>query len=913
MTTPASAPRRLPRRQPLLARHPIGQAVGLLLLTLGPSAALAQAGTATAAAGSSAADSVVITGTLIRGTAPVGSPVVGVTRVDIDKAPASNPVELLRQLPQIANLGASDTHTTTTQNANQNVTVGSGINLRGLGPESTLVLVNGRRIAPGGVAGQYTDPSVIPTLAIERMEVLTDGASATYGSDAVGGVVNLKLRRNFSGVDGVLRHGSADGLTQRQASVIAGRHWDSGSVMLAVDRAERSALSADRRAFYTDDLRPWGGPDLRVFNANPGNLQVGSTRYAIPAGQNGTGLSFASLVAGTSNKQSVTKGISALPEQNRTSAVFSFNQDLSDTVQLTLEGFYSDRDFSRNLQAFNGNYTVRSGNPFFVGPAGATSVVVNHSFFNDLGPAVSTGFERAYHAAAEVNVQLPAKWNAGAYVTYSVDQNRNLSPSINNNAVNAALADTNRSTALNLFCDGAVFRCNNPATLARLGAWQDRNAKYTMVDVAVKADGPITALPAGQLRAAVGAEYHTDKLPYFLLSNNTTPTIDTWRRADNLGYNHERDVSSVFVETYVPLVSPAMKVAGVEKLELALAARAERYSDFGDTRNPKLGVNWTPVSGLELRSSFSKAFRAPTLGDLDPVNGSAVNVVDRVGPDGRTQQRGILYLGGNADGLQPERATIKTLGLSFKPAALRGLQASLDWYDIHYRNRILTPGNDLTVLQKPELAPYVNWSPTLAQIDAAKANPVYSGSATEPASGIKYIIDGRRQNAGAVQISGLDLATRYSAPSAIGTLTGGLTATYVLKYRQQFTSTTPLVDGLLNTLNNPLRLRARAELGWARDGVASVTAYVNYTNRYRNTTVTPVASVKAMSTVDLSARVELARLLPGFGPKGLYLQAAAQNLFDTQPPYVQNGTLAFDPQNASATGRLLSVSLGASW
>lgn len=888
-----------------LAPHAVAAAVACLLA--GAPAAAQTTGTPDAKAD----QSVVVTGTLIRGAGPVGAPVMGLSRADIEAAPASNPVELLRALPQIANLGASDTHNTTTQNANQNVTVGSGINLRGLGPESTLVLVSGRRIAPGGVAGQYTDPSVIPTLAVERMEVLTDGASSTYGSDAVGGVVNLRLRRNFTGVDGVLRYGHTEGSRQRQASLIVGQHWASGSVMVAVDRSERDPLQASTRSAYTDDLRPWGGPDLRVFNASPGNVQVGSTRYAVPAGQNGVGLTGSALVAGTANRQSAYRGVSALPGQERSSAVFSFNQDLSDRVQLMLEGFWSERQFQRNLAAFNGNYTVRNTNPFFVSPTGATSTVVNYSFFNDLGPAVSTGYERAYQAAAELSVQLPAKWSASTYLTYSVDQNRNLSPSINNNAVATALADTNAGTALNLFCDGNRFVCNNAATLAKLPAYQDRNSKFTMVDWAVKADGPLWRLPAGDLRAAVGAEFHVDKLPYYLASNNTTPTTATSRLVDNSGINHEREVKSVFVEAYVPLVAPAQRLPGVQRLEMSLAARAEQYSDFGSTRNPKLGLNWVPVDGLELRSTISKAFRAPTLGDLDPVNGSAVNVVDRVAADGRTTVRGILYLGGNNNGLQPERATIKTLGLGFKPAAVPGLSASLDYYAIDYQNRILTPGNDLTVLQKPELAPYVNLSPTLAQIDAAKANPVYSGSQTEAASGIRFIIDGRRQNAGAVQISGLDLATRYTTRSPWGQLTAGLTATYVLRYKQQFTPTTPLVDGLLNTLNNPLRFRARAELGWSREQAGSLTAYINHTNAYRNTTVTPVATVAAYTTLDLSARVPLGKLVPGV--QRSHVGLSVQNLFDKAPPYVQNGTLAFDPQNASIVGRQLGLTLGASW
>jgi iron complex outermembrane recepter protein len=433
------------RRAPYL-RSP----VALAALLSGAALATPALAQSSAQSTTQASDNVVITGSLIRGTTPIGSPVGGMSRADIEATGLTNTVDLLRQLPQIANLGADEGHLNTAQNANQNVTVGSGINLRGLGPESTLLLLNGRRIAPGGVAAQYTDPASIPAIAIERMEVLTDGASSTYGSDAVGGVVNMKLRRAVSGVEGMLRYGTGDGIESRQISAIAGRIWGSGDVMVAVERNERGALSADARRFYSDDMRPWGGPDLRVFAANPGNVVVGTTRYAIPAGQNGVGLTSARLVAGTANLQSVTKGISALPEQNRSSVVVSLNQELGKSATLTLEGFWTKRDFSRELVAFNGNYTVRNTNPFFVGPPGATAVTVNYSFFNDLGTARSTGFERSQQLAAVLNVDLPAKWNLNTYVTHSVTQERNLSPAINNNAVNTALADTNPATALNL-------------------------------------------------------------------------------------------------------------------------------------------------------------------------------------------------------------------------------------------------------------------------------------------------------------------------------------------------------------------------------------------------------------------------------------------------------------------------------
>ena len=131
----------------------------------------------------------------------------------------------------------------------------------------------------------------------------------------------------------------------------------------------------------------------------------------------------------------------------------------------------------------------------------------------------------------------------------------------------------------------------------------------------------------------------------------------------------------------------------------------------------------------------------------------------------------------------------------------------------------------MTVLQRPELAAYVNRAPTQAQLDAAKANPVYSGLQTESLNTIKFIVDGRRQNAGAVRQTGMDLALRYVTPSPIGQLIGGFTATYLSKYEQQFTPTTPMVGGLLNTLNNPLRLRGRLELAgpWTRSPASAST------------------------------------------------------------------------------------------
>jgi iron complex outermembrane receptor protein len=887
----------------------IAHAVFAISAACAANLAAAQATTVDAPAPAPAAmQSVVVTGTSIRGTVPVGSPVQRLDRETIENSGAATTTDLLRQLPQVQNLGADEGHTNSAQNANQNITLGSGINLRGLGPESTLTLVNGRRMAPGGLAAQYSDPSTIPPLAIERIEVITDGGSSTYGSDAVGGVANIRLRKRFEGAELSVRHGAAKDVKQDQAGAIVGKNWDSGNAMVAVDYNKRGNLSADNREFYTDDLRPWGGPDLRAFNANPGNVQIGGTRYAIPAGQDGKALAASRLVAGTANLQSIYKGVDALPEQERASVVGAFSQALSDTVRLNLEGFHSERKYERRTAAQTTNSTVRSTNPFFVSPvAGGISETVNYSFINDLDNSVSSGFERTNRVMAGLDFDLASDWSGEAFVARSTTREHAFSQALNSNAVNAALADTNPATALNLFCDGASFTCNNPATLAKLQAYNDRNSYYTLGDAGVKFDGPLLALPAGKVRVAVGAEVHRDEMQYYENRNNSTPTNATVFHIDNSAKLPSRTVQSLYAEGYVPLVGGANAMPGVQRLDLSLAARADRYSDFGSTVNPKLGVDWTPFKGLKLHTTYGTSFRAPTLGDIDEVNAGLINVVDRVAADGKTLVHGISLLGGR-EGLKPETARIATFGADFKPAAVRGLNFTADYFNIDYKDRILTPGNDATIFQKPELAPYLVANPTAAQVAALMALPTYTGSATESVAGIKFIADGRRYNAGVVKTSGIDLAAHYDWSNGLGHWKSGAYANYIFNYRQQFTPSTPLVGGLLNTLNNPLRLRARGELGWEGEGVR-VTSFVNYTNAYVNSTLAARPTVPSYTTVDLTAQYEIGKhLSPGLAQ--LRATLSVQNLFDRAPPYVQNGTMAFDPQNVSAIGRMVSLTLG---
>ena len=230
----------------------------------------------------------VVTGTRIRGAAPAGAHVITIGREDIEASGYATTQEILQAVPQNFGGGPNDATSgmSIRNGAGKNIGLGSSINLRGLGANSTLVLVNGVRPPLGGISGTFADLSLLPSTALERIEVLPDGASALYGSDAVGGVVNLIFRDRFDGAEAKVRYGSADGdFSEVQASAIVGKAWSRVRASLAYEYFRRGSLAAADRDYATSDLRAFGGPDMRFNYAAPGTIVAGGRNFAIPSGQ----------------------------------------------------------------------------------------------------------------------------------------------------------------------------------------------------------------------------------------------------------------------------------------------------------------------------------------------------------------------------------------------------------------------------------------------------------------------------------------------------------------------------------------------------------------------------------------------------------------------------------------------------
>ncbi|MDB5421834.1 MAG: TonB-dependent receptor, partial [Brevundimonas sp.] len=786
-------------------------------------------------------DDIVVTGTSIRGVAAAGSPTVGISLEQLKASGAGSVSDATRLLPQVLNLGADESRSTFTggaQDAAANATAVRSANLRGVGPEATLLLLNGRRLAPNGIIKALGDMDQIPSSALQRIEVVTDGASAIYGSDAVAGVVNLITRKNFDGAETTARYGFADGVDQYQFSQTFGRTWTDGGMFLSYEHSQRSNLSGADRDFASQDRRARGGTDARPFTASPGNIVVGGVRYGLP-NTNGVGVTPSQLST-TPNRYDEAAYADLLPSQKRDTVLFNIHQNVTDRLELWYEGFMTKRDYDLAAPPALFSLTVTNANPWFVSPNGQTSETVEYRLTDDQDPN-SSGFENAQQNAVGVNIDLTHDWRLSAYAQNSISRGfQDRKSVINNAALTAALASSNPATAFNPFGNGTFNRTNNAALLDIIDANRATFGTNITNDLSVKIDGPLFDLPAGSVRMALGGEFHDNKFKQTLFAYNV---LASGAASEKSVYN-DRTVSSVFGELFVPVVSEDMNIPFVRRFDISVAGRWEDYSDFGTTTNPKIGVIWSPVQDLNIRATYGTSFRAPSLVDsADQIKNIFIqNLTDPTSSTGLT--RGVFYNGGNSK-LGPETATTWSGGFDWKPSFLDGFSLSTSYYRIEYENRIdVTPATALTqgsvysnfIIRRPaasDAAATAAFNALVASFLSSTdlQNPV------EPAGNINVILDGRRQNLGSVVQDGYDINAAYAFDTDFGSWRVGVDVAKILTVERQSAPGTPVID-VLDTFGNPVDLRVRGSLNWNYGGW-SANAFANYTDSYLNTAISP--------------------------------------------------------------------------
>lgn len=884
----------------LAERLMLGAAAAALFGAAG--AAPAQAQDQAAAAPAESVDAVVVTGSRIRGVAPVGSSIVAVGRDALETSGAVTVTQFLQQVPQIFNLGVSETSRGQAGGAS-NITYGQSVNLRGISPYATLTILNGHRAVQQGTSGFAIDPSVIPTLALERAEIVADGASAIYGSDAVAGVVNLILRRNFEGAEVMGRYGTTGGYDERQVGGIIGHRWNSGQITISAEHSYHSALSGKDRDFYRGDLRDSGGLDFRGTQCNPGNITVSGVSYAIPAG-GVTAANRSALVAGTTNKCDNLKLGDLIPRQKHNTAAFTFDQTVNDWLSLTADGYVARRDFKFRPAPLTANLTVPSTNAFFVAPPGLTppTETVGYSFINDLPPNTSRGFNKTYNLNLGADIKLPYAWKLGLDYTYGRSDDLSISTQgINNAALTAALASSNPATAFNPF-GGA----NTAAALANLNnALFYAPGKNIFQDYEAKIDGPIFQLPGGEVRAAAGFEGQRISTLGGLTNGTTVAPTATRVPA-------ARTIRSVYGELLIPLFGEGNALPGLRRLDIDVAGRYDDYSDVGSTTNPKIGVNWSPAVGLIFRGSYGTSFRAPLFSQLRG-NSQGLFAQNYSDPTiGGALRAGVALSGGNLN-LSPETATTYSFGMDYEPSFLPRAKLSVTYFDINYTNQITSYLSDLTILNRESQfagTGIITRNPTQAQVDLLRATyPVLGGVIPVP---LTLFVDGRTNNLGVTLAKGIDFQFSYRIPTAsMGDFSLGLNGTYFTQYKVALTPTAPLVDQL-NNIYNPLKFKARGVIGWTQGG-ARAAININYQNAYNNNLATPIQRVDAFTSVDLHLAYTF-RDFPARWMNNVTLGVDVTNLFYARAPFVniaesQNGGGGFDPTLYNPVGRLVSFSI----
>ncbi len=881
----------------------------LVLQAIGPAS---PPGTFQPAAADSLSE-IVVTGTRIRGAAPVGSNLITITRGNIEASGYATAQQIVQAIPQNFGGGANDTTFSynNRNNALNNSGLGSSVNLRGLGAESTLVLINGSRPAMGGVAGLFADISLIPSSAIERVEVLPDGASALYGSDAVGGVVNFAMRDRFDGLETRLRYGTADGdLSEYQAGLVYGRSWGSGHLTAAYEFYDRGRLSADSRDYAREDLRAFGGGDNRKPNGSPGTLVAGGLTFALPMG-NGLDLTLAKLTAGTQNFEDQQLGTDLLPAQRRHTVYLSGQQALTTKTRIFAQALYADRTFDRRYanSFLLKSTTVPVANPYYFDPIGThLPVIVRYDYGGDLGMGRNRGRAQAYNAAAGL-IQTLGDWSATAQVGYGRQRESWSTSDINTLYLAQAINSTNVATAYNLFGGPG----SNPrSVIDSVRGFDSGVGVFEVWSSGLRADGPVFSLPAGAIRLALGAEWRSEEFKDVWRSYYATATPVTTIQP----YPAARRIAAAYAEIRIPLVDQTMGLFPIGGLDLSLAGRVERYSDVGTTTNPKVGLDWKPTSTLTVRGSYGRSFRAPSFQDLR--NGpSLTNYTTLALPDSRspTGSTKALALIGNLPGLLPERAATWSAGLDFQPEFAPGLTVNLTYFNIAYNDRLANLNANLfSILTNRGLyGSVITDNPAPDVLAGYYASPYFHNSPGYAPSEIGAIVDVRNRNLSTVKEDGFDLDVGYGSDTSAGRFDTGLAATYVLGLKTQVAEGSPTTD-VLGTVGYPVQLRMRARSAWS-SGPWSVSGFVNYTDHYSNQTLVPTQRVKSWTTIDL----QISRRAPQAtgALAGLRISLSISNLFDADPPFAEirssSSAIGYDGEKASPVGRLIALDLVKSW
>ena len=648
--------------------------------------------------------------------------------------------------------GRSNAGASNAQNRNQFTAGGSQVELRNL---PTLVLVNGQRLALDAVAGlsgskNFVDISQIPAAALERVDVLTDGASSLYGSDAVGGVVNFILKQDYHGVTVGAHYGVADGgYKDRSAFVTFGGDIGPVNITATVSDAKTSPLFQSARSFTSPTYGVVPGTGLPgVVGAGSYVLAPGLLTPPVPTGTSATAGSYAALspnVYQATTPAQLSNGF----DYSRYAMLLQQEEHKNLVVNMTSQPFTDDQveafgDVMISQNKVQSTSWAAAGQPFahasLTVPAGAPYNPLNTAAtgvtFADMSrPKQVFDTTDAYRFSFGLKGKLPGSWTWHTSVDYSESKLRERDTNLIFTPNLARAVAGGYDASGNAVAGGAYskvyggYSINNPlvlqpalnpfavtgnssAALANVFGTEVLNGDSKLYSWDAHVVGNLFKLPAGRVNLAVGIGWRHEQVSGYADPNGrvTDPvTGSTAGNAQNWNggmftdpFSHGRNVSAAYAETLIPITSGSMNIPGLHQLGLTAASRFERYSDAGSSNSPKVGFRWEPFdSQFVLHGTYTKSFAAPPLyqayGPFDtrPVTDRLIGIV--FGPQYST---GNSFNGqdGVNPSLKPSTSTSRSIGFEFRPKFVKGLTLTADYSSITVRG--FPGGADFTTIMQ---------------------------------------------------------------------------------------------------------------------------------------------------------------------------------------------------------------------
>jgi iron complex outermembrane recepter protein len=766
---------------------------------------------------------------------------------------------------------------------------------------ATLVLINGRRAAVSPVAASggfnFVDVSMIPVSAVDRVEILRDGASATYGSDAVGGVVNLILKSNYEGVEVGGRYGAAKegDYTQQAYYATLGAANDTTNVTFSVNWQKSDPLLQSDRA--------WSCCLFRT-PSYAGVVNIGQNFYylnpELNAPPTGLDLTPAQLIAqgiyqGPMDQAAASQffDLSEIPTMligsERKSAVLSIEHDIADGHSLFGDLLVTNSQTRSTLNAQPVSGSVAAANPNNPFNSAVTArnrfIAFPRTFDND-----TTGWRGVLGVRGDIAGSWQYEVAANLNRTTSAFRNGGL---IDTNAYNAAVANG----SYNPFA-----RQQAPGVIESFQGSSAEDYLSTLYSYDVRVFGDLFELPAGAVKLAVGVTTTREKLAYS--SDRNTATGGWLQATPTLPFSASQENQGYYAEVRVPVFSEANAITGFQALELSLAARRVDYDSADDKPTiPKFTLRWQPFGDtFAVRGSYSESFTAPTLYELFGPTGAGFTSsqqVPRFNADGsprgvNTSSVQFRQSTRSSTDLDPSTADTFTIGVDWKPSgALEGFEASLDYYSIDEMEIVDTlPSN--AVLSHIEqfgaaspFARYVRLGQSVAgELHFDDGAPITAPGQITNRPSDEVWLTLVNINLASIKQDGLDVKLGYAFETgSLGTFSTQVNANYVLSYDQDN------VPGLLPVMDLSGKYHvdyglfpewsAFLQLGWAF-GAWSANINGTFLPSVDDITTATTGTVDSYNSWDLRLGYDFQNL----GPR-LKLSVGMNNVFNEDPPTVE--------------------------